>query len=133
MTGAEEHVIRYRLERARETLEEARTMAATGHWNGCANRLYYACFYAVMALLCRRQLPTRKHTGVRALFNQHFAKLGLVRADLADFYNDLFDTRHEADYEDLVRLTEEDVRPWIAEAERFIRAIAALAASPMDT
>jgi len=133
MTGAEEQVIRYRLERARETLDEARAVAAMGHWNGCANRLYYACFYGVVALLHRRQLPTRKHTGVRALLNQHFVKPGLVSSELGDFYNDLFDTRHEADYEDLVRLTEEDVRPWISEAERFIEAIAAPTARPGDT
>jgi uncharacterized protein (UPF0332 family) len=133
MTGADEHIIQYRLERARETLDEARAMAATAHWNGCANRLYYACFYAVWALLHRRRLSTRKHTGVRALLNQHFAKPGLVADDLADLYNDLFDTRHEADYEDLVRMTEEDVRPWIAEAERFVEVVASLATSPGDT
>jgi uncharacterized protein (UPF0332 family) len=133
MTGADEQIITYRLERARETLDEARAMAAMGHWNGCANRLYYACFYAVVALLHRRRLPTRKHTGVRALLNQHFVKVGLVSPDLGDFYSDLFDTQHEADYEDLARLTEEDIRPWIAEAERFIQAIAALAASPGNT
>ncbi|MBM3474697.1 MAG: HEPN domain-containing protein [Armatimonadetes bacterium] len=129
MSEADESVIRYRLERARETLDEARSLAATGHWNGCANRLYYACFYALVALLHRRGLPTRKHTGVRALFNQHFVKPGLVASDLGDFFNDLFDTRHEADYEDLVRLTEEDVRAWVVEAERFIGAITALATS----
>ncbi len=132
MTGTDEDIIRYRLERAQETPEEARTMAATGHWNGCANRLYYACFYAVVALLNRHQVPTRKHTGVRALLNQHFVKPGLVGADLGDFYNDLFDTRYEADYEGLGRLTEDDIRPWVAEAERFIGAIAALAAPSAD-
>ena len=129
MSAADESIIRYRLERASETLGEARSLAATGHWNGCANRLYYACFYALVALLHRRQLPTRKHTGVRALFNQHFVKPRLIAADLGDFYNDLFDTRHEADYEDLVCLTEEDVGPWIAEAERFVEALTVLTTS----
>lgn len=108
-------------------------MAAMAHWNGCANRPYYACFYAVLALLYRHRLATRKHTGVRALFNQHFAKPRLVAPELGNFYHDLFDTRHEADYEDLGRLTEDDVRPWIAEAERFVEVVASLAVPTGDT
>ncbi len=37
-------LINYRMQRAMETLEEARLMAGIGHWNACANRLYYAAF-----------------------------------------------------------------------------------------
>ena len=44
-------IIRYRLERAEETYQEALLMQREKHWNTCANRLYYACFYAVSALL----------------------------------------------------------------------------------
>jgi hypothetical protein len=35
-------LIAYRLNRAEETLAEARLMQREGHWNACANRLYYA-------------------------------------------------------------------------------------------
>jgi uncharacterized protein (UPF0332 family) len=48
---AHEHVVTYRLVRARETLEDARILADAGRWDSCVNRLYYACFYAVTALL----------------------------------------------------------------------------------
>ena len=46
-------LINYRLQRADETLEEARLMQNVAHWNTCANRLYYARFYAVSALLIK--------------------------------------------------------------------------------
>jgi hypothetical protein len=46
----QEEIIRYRLERAEETYQEALLMRREKHWNTCANRLYYACFYAVSAL-----------------------------------------------------------------------------------
>ena len=40
-------LIHYRLERAQESLDEARLLADAGRWNTCVNRLYYSCFYAV--------------------------------------------------------------------------------------
>jgi len=45
-------------------------------WNPCVNRLYYACFYAVSALLIQQGLSSSKHTGVRSLFNRHYVKTG---------------------------------------------------------
>ena len=70
----EEHLkdlILYRIERARETFEEALLMQRAGHWNSCANRLYYACYYVVTALLAGKGLASSKHTGIKALFNQY--------------------------------------------------------------
>jgi uncharacterized protein (UPF0332 family) len=54
-------LIKYRIDRAREALEEARVLAGSGHWNTCVNRLYYACFYAVSALLSKHDLSSSKH------------------------------------------------------------------------
>jgi len=74
MSPHEVALVGYRLARARETLEEARLMAQARHWDGCVNRLYYACFYAVTALFVAHGLSSAKHSGVRSLFGQHFVK-----------------------------------------------------------
>jgi uncharacterized protein (UPF0332 family) len=50
MTKEERALIEYRMERARETLGEAKMMFDAGRTNAYVNRLYYACFYAVSAL-----------------------------------------------------------------------------------
>ena len=71
-------LIQYRCERAREALEEAVVLADSGHWNACVNRLYYACFYAVSALLNKHNLSSSKHSGVRSFFNHHFVKTGTI-------------------------------------------------------
>ena len=63
------HLVLYRMERAHETLEDARILANAGRWNACVNRLYYACFYAVSALLVGDGLSSSKHAGVRSLFH----------------------------------------------------------------
>jgi len=66
VTETQEEIIRYRLERAREALKEARLLADGGLWNASVNRLYYACFYAVSALLLGRNLSSTKHTAFAA-------------------------------------------------------------------
>ena len=77
-------LVLYRMTRANETLEDARILANAGRWNACVNRLYYACFYAVSALLVRHGLSSSKHTGVRSLFNRHYVKTGKVPKDLPE-------------------------------------------------
>jgi uncharacterized protein (UPF0332 family) len=57
----QQDLIRYRIERARETFEEALLMQREKHWNSCANRLYYACFYTVTAVLVKKGLASSKH------------------------------------------------------------------------
>jgi uncharacterized protein (UPF0332 family) len=124
--GGNQELIAYRLTRADETLEEARLMAASGHWHGCVNRLYYACFYAINALLLHNGLSSPKHSGARALFNKHFVAPGLVPKELATLYNTLFDSRHEADYEDLFAVDPHEAGSWLGQADQFIRHISTL-------
>ncbi len=123
MTEWSEDIILYRVERTHETLEDARILANSERWNACVNRLYYACFYAVSALLMKNGLSSSKHSGVRSLFNFHFVKTGKVPKDLARIYNDLFERRQESDYLDFVSFQESQVRPWISQAETLIECI----------
>jgi uncharacterized protein (UPF0332 family) len=52
MTNSSHHdLIKYRLERAKDTLDDARILADKEKWNSTINRLYYAAYYAIIALL----------------------------------------------------------------------------------
>lgn len=113
----------YRMTRATETMEDVRVLANAGRWNACVNRLYYACFYVVSALLVSHGLSSSKHTGVRSLFNQQYVKTGKIPKDLARIYNDLFERRQEGDYIDFVSFKKSQVLPWIPKAEKLIRHI----------
>ena len=126
MTGLRQDVVRYRLHRAQETLEDAQILARAKRWQPCVNRLYFACFYAVSALLFQHDYSSPKHTGVRSLFNQHFVMTGKVPKTLAQVYNDLFSRRQESDYLDFVRFEASQVQPLITGAEQFVECIAAL-------
>jgi uncharacterized protein (UPF0332 family) len=122
-------VVLYCLQRARQTLEDARLPANASRWNPCVNRLYYACFYAVSGLLLQDGLSSSKHTGVRSLFNRHYVRTRKVPKELAPIYNDLFERRQEGDYMDFVDFEEAQVRPWIDRVEQFIDHLASLVAS----
>lgn len=127
MKGEElQALILYRLNRAEETLAEARLLGQAEHWNACANRLYYAAFYAVSALLVRDGRVAAKHSGIKAMFNQYYVKLNVVTKEHGRLYNRLFDLRQEGDYLDFVFLDAERVAPLIEDTAVFIDHIRAL-------
>ena len=126
MSGTLEDLIQYRLEKANQTLGDAKLLANAKRWNPCVNRLYYACFYAVSALLAKNEFSSSKHTGVRSLFNLSFVKTGVLSKETAEIYNDLFDRRQEGDYADFVVFREDQVLPRIAKKDNFIKAIDSL-------
>ena len=128
MNDALSQLVEYRLARAKETLQEAHELAVGAHWNGVANRLYYACFYAATAWLVREGLSSPKHTGVRSLVNQRLIMPGLITKELGVLYNDLFELRQESDYEDFVHQASDEVAPLIPQAAQFVTRIAELIA-----
>ncbi|MGB7567717.1 MAG: HEPN domain-containing protein [Chitinivibrionales bacterium] len=120
-------LVQHLLTRARESFEEAKILADSGHWNTCVSRLYYSCFYSASALLQKHGLSSSKHSGVRSLFNNRFARTGIVTKDVSAIYNDLFDRRQESDYGPFFEFEETDVKPWFTEVAKFIDATAKLA------
>ena len=127
MTPAQADLIRYRLARSRETMDEARLLLGSGHRNACVNRLYYACFYAVSAVLLPEGHASAKHSGVRALFERHLVKTGHVTVTLGRTYRRLFTRRQHGDYDDFVQFKEDEVHTWVKDAEEFVNTITRLA------
>ena len=121
--GELQALVAYRMQRAGEALDEARIMQRIGHWNTCANRLYYAAFYAVSALLVRDGHRATRHSGTKALFNRHYVKPGVVAKEKGRLYNRLFDLRQEGDYSDFVSLDCETIEPLVSDTADFLDAI----------
>lgn len=118
-----EELILYRLNRAKETYSEAQTMADHGHYQGAANRMYYACFYAVNALLLRDGLSSAKHSGIRSLFNRQYIKPGIISADAGILFNTLYDIRQTSDYEDLFIVDPEKINSLLPGVKLFLKEI----------
>jgi len=126
MTPGQKDLIKYRFQRARETLDEANVMLQTEHLYGASNRVYYACFYAVSALLITKNLSSSKHAGVMALFNRHFIKEKLLPVELGKFYSRVFDNRQQSDYGDVVKVEAKQLTKDIKTASDFIDRIESL-------
>ncbi len=101
--------ISYRLQRSKETFSEVQTLIEHEFWNTSINRMYYAGFYAVSALLIKEGVETSSHSGVRQKFGELFVKTGLISRDLAKHYSDLFEKRSKGDYNDFFDFDKETV------------------------
>ncbi len=114
---------KYRLKKARNTLSDAKKYINNATLESTVNRIYYAMFYAVNALLITKGLSSSKHSGVRAFFNKEFVNKGLVEEKLGEFYSDMFKRRQKGDYQDFVKFERQDVTEWLKKGEEFINRI----------
>ena len=62
----------YRFLRAKETLKEIPYLKQQGYYNTAVNRLYYACYYAAVALLIKHEINPGTHAGVKQMIGLHF-------------------------------------------------------------
>lgn len=113
----------YRLQRAKETIPEVEKHLENKYWNTAINRMYYACFYAVGALLIKHGIKTSSHKGARQKFGQFFVKTGKMDRSLAKHYTDLFVKRSKGDYNDFFDFDEETATNLLPLTKEFIKKI----------
>jgi hypothetical protein len=118
-----EDYIKYRFNRAQESLDDAMILADKDKWNAVINRLYYACFYAVISLLLKHDIETQSHDGARTQFGLHFVKSGKIDRKYGKLFSKLFDYRQKGDYGDLYDYDAEIVIPLIDQAKEFVNEI----------
>lgn len=123
MNESEITLIRYRIDRSKEALSAAKLMYEKGHYNDAVNRLYYSCFYAVIALLATEGIHPTKHTAARAFLNKSWIKTGRLSKETGRLFNTLFDRREKGDYGDYFRFEKEDVQGWIGSVEKSVEEI----------
>lgn len=95
-------IVLYRLENARTTLAEVQSHIENGFYNTAVNRMYYACYYAVSALLVANGIQVKSHEGVRQQLGLHFVLTGKISKEQGQFYSMLFSKRTAGDYEDFL-------------------------------
>lgn len=113
-------VVIYRIQKANSALKEAEGNLQMDFWTVVANRLYYACYYAVSALLIKNGFTAQTHAGVIRLFGLHFITTGLVDKKYSKLYGKLFELRQTGDYDDIYLLEKKDVDFLIEPVKEFL-------------
>jgi len=121
-------IVVYRLEKANNTLLEVELLLENEMHIAAINRLYYACFYAVTAILVHNKIGSETHSGVRQMLGLHFVKTGLIKPELGKFYSQLFNKRQSGDYDDFVEYSKENIVELMPSAKKLIKAIEKLIA-----
>jgi len=117
-------LIKYRLKQADDSIKEAEVLLKEGmSLRSVMNRLYYAMFYAVLALLQGKQLGTSKHYGVISLFDREFIKSGIFDKELSKTLHRSFELRQKGDYMEQPEITKADIDEILPKTVAFINEI----------
>lgn len=116
-------VICLETEKARKTFAEIEILRQAGLWNNIANRMYYAAFHAVSALLISNGHIVGTHQGAVIMLHQHYIKTGVLEKKYGTLYSRLQTMREQSDYNCTYNATEEEITPLIPLTEEFIEKI----------
>lgn len=116
-------LITYRIQRAYETLKEAEVMIRESFYNASVNRMYYACYYAAVALLLKFDIQAQTHNGVKTMLGLHFISTGKLPLKIGKTFSTLFEKRQSGDYDDFVYCDREMVEDLYPQVQLFIDSI----------
>ena len=106
----------HRIARAHGALQEADLLIEQQHFSGALNRVYYAA----RALLATRNLDSSRHSGVIALFQEHFVRTGLVPTETARALPRAFEKRQTSDYGDFSEPSSDEVLSLRDQVQAFV-------------
>lgn len=118
-----QEIVMLRIENAYQTMREAKLMIDNEFWNAAINRMYYACFYALIALLTKNGIETQTHAGARQMFGLHFVRTGKISIEISNYYSNLFAKRHSGDYDIYIAFDRDTVETIYPQAKEFISTI----------
>ena len=121
-------VIQLKIAKADKTFDEAQGIASLGYWPAVGNRLYYAAYHIVSALLISEGYEAHTHSGVIHLFGIHFVVKGKVSKESGKLYSKLYDLRLTGDYDDVYIVSKEDVEHLLPMVSSFLKEIRMLIA-----
>lgn len=107
-------------ERACSCLKQAEGNASMDFWDVVANRLYYAVFHAVSALLIKDGYKVGTHKGAILMFGQNYVKTGIFTVDDSKLYSNLQMMREESDYNCVYETSAKEMQPLFEPVREFI-------------
>lgn len=119
-------LVAYGMEKAHESLAAGHSEYSAGRLSTAVRDLYYAAFYALTSLLLKEGRSFKKHTGVKAALHKHLIREGILESEWGKFYNKIFDSRHEGDYQPLRVFETEELKLYLEQCAGFIERMESL-------
>ncbi len=109
-----EDFARYRLNKAKETLETAKMIFNEGKdFSSANNRAYYAIFYAIRAVLAIEEIDFKRHKDVLAYFNKEYVNKEkfpkMIGRKISQTQRIREDSDYDDDYEPSLEKTEQQI------------------------
>lgn len=96
-----ESFAKYRLNKAKETLETAEKIFKDGKdFTSANNRAYYAIFYAIRAVLAIEEIDFKRHKDVLAYFNKEYVNKEIFPKMIGRKIAQAQRIREDSDYDD---------------------------------
>lgn len=113
-------IVSMEMEKAEQTFAESEVLKNAGLWSNLANRLYYALFHAVSAMLIHDRREVGTHRGVVLRFQQYYVKTGIFTTEDGAFYSQMQSLREKADYNCYFDVVKADILPRIEPTRQLI-------------
>lgn len=110
----------YRLDQAKENLEEAEALFNINKFKGASNRAYYSIFHAIKAILALEETDFKKHSSVIAYFNKEYISKTIFPRELGKRVSEARFFREKSDYVDFYIVTKEECQTQIDTAKLMI-------------
>ena len=119
-----ESFAKYRLNKAKETLETARMIFNDGKdFTSANNRAYYAIFYAIRAVLAIEEIDFKRHKDVLAYFNKEYVNKEKFPKKIGRKISQAQRVREDSDYDDDYEPSLEKTEQQINTAQELIELV----------
>ncbi len=112
------------MEKARDSYKATEILADAKLWSNAANRLYYALFHAVCALLIHDGFEVNTHKGARIMLGQHYIKTGILPIRYNQLFSQMETIRENGDYNHFYSVSPEEMIDRLLPAKEMIDTIA---------
>lgn len=119
-------MVELEMERADRIMSQIPTLIENEFWDNASNRLYYAAFHAVSALLIRNEIQVTSHKGAILMLNRDFVNKGILTREEGRLFSRLETMRENGDYNCSIETTREEVVPFVEVTQKLIERIRVL-------
>lgn len=111
---------KYRIEKAKRILDDARKLFELNSYDSAVNRAYYAILTASRALLILRGVDPETHDGVKTMLSKEYIKTSILPTEFSEIFRSLSAKGTDSDYGDFIEITFEEAKDSLEKAKKFV-------------